>query len=501
MENVSDCLRIPRRQQQQQHPTTSFVHGYYYHTPTARFIPTTTTTTTAVTTTSQRYVSSLDAVLTRRRRRCWSTPCSGSGIGSISNSTNNRRLRTTTIVNASVVGDSSTPPVNDTSGTDGSSVVKVEKTDESTNVTINNKESQASAIDAAVDSNNLTVDAGTSTSTTGPGEKRDDKKPQRYYNTFEWRGYNVNYLAEGPMSGKPVLFVHGFGASINHWRKNIPAVLETGRCRVYAIDLLGLGASTKASPDEVQYSIELWTEQVIDFIHYIDRIDYNNNNKNGNDNVPSSSSPDHAVQWTLIGNSIGSLICLNATAELGQAHIRSLILMNCAGGLVSFRYSELNLVQRAIFYMFNALLFNPVVGRYLFESIRKPEKLRNVLQQIYPDRAAITDELLDILSMPAYDEGALEVFLAILNGPPGPEPEPLLQRVQWCPTLVLWGEKDPWTPLDTGYHRGSEFPRFHEGLVLKTVPGAGHCIHDEVPNIVNALFVPFVEEPKFKGDE
>lgn len=398
-----------------------------------------------------------------------------------------RSSRFATTITASVVEDSSTPVNDTTTDSSSSSLVNVD-TDgpAATNATV--------AVDSAV------IQATTKGENDGS-----DGKPQRYYNTFEWRGYNVNYLAEGPASAKPVLFVHGFGASINHWRKNIPALLETGTCRVYAIDLLGLGASTKASPDEVPYSIELWTEQVIDFIHYIDRID-NNNNKNSNtateqqNNVDDATTSSH-VQWTLVGNSIGSLICLNATAQLGQPHIRSLVLMNCAGGLVSFRYSELNPLQRIFFYLFNALLFNPIVGRYLFENIRRPEQLRDVLQQIYPDRGAITDELLDILSMPAFDDGALEVFLAILNGPPGPEPEPLLEQVKWCPTLVLWGEKDPWTPLETGYHRGIDFPRFHEGLVLKTIPGAGHCIHDEVPQVVNPLFVPFVENPTFREDD
>lgn len=474
MEKLSDCLPLRR------HPTTSFVHGY----TSARFVlsPTTTTTTTKSTTTSP-YVSPLEA-LTNRRRRCWSTPCSGG-------SNNNRWLTTT--VTASVEGDSSTP-VNDT--TVDSSLVNVE-TDVPANATVKPQ--------AAVDSN--VIDATAHENNNGSG------KPQRYYNTFEWRGYNVNYLAEGPAFAKPVLFVHGFGASINHWRKNIPAVLDTGACRVYAIDLLGLGASAKASPDEVPYSIELWTEQVIDFIHYIDRTDYNNNNSTSisntaterpnvdNDDAAAAAAVSPQVQWTLVGNSIGSLICLNATAQLGQAHMRSLVLMNCAGGLVSFRYSELNWIQRVFFYLFNALLFNPVVGRYLFENIRRPEQLRDVLQQIYPDRAAITGELLDILSTPAFDDGALKVFLAILNGPPGPEPEPLLERVQWCPTLVLWGEKDPWTPLETGYHRGIDFPRFHDGLILKTIPGAGHCIHDEVPQVVNPLFVPFIENPTFREDE
>ena len=57
--------------------------------------------------------------------------------------------------------------------------------------------------------------------------------------------------------GKPLLFVHGFGASIGHWRKNI-AVLSKDY-KVYAIDLIGQGRSDKPL---IAYTMELWAEQV-----------------------------------------------------------------------------------------------------------------------------------------------------------------------------------------------------------------------------------------------
>ena len=41
--------------------------------------------------------------------------------------------------------------------------------------------------------------------------------------------------------------MHGFGASAYHWRYNIPELAK--RHRVYAVDLLGFGWSTKALVD------------------------------------------------------------------------------------------------------------------------------------------------------------------------------------------------------------------------------------------------------------
>jgi len=40
---------------------------------------------------------------------------------------------------------------------------------------------------------------------------------RRGCSTWTWRGMRVNYLARG--QGLPVLLVHGFGASVAHWRR------------------------------------------------------------------------------------------------------------------------------------------------------------------------------------------------------------------------------------------------------------------------------------------
>jgi pimeloyl-ACP methyl ester carboxylesterase len=68
---------------------------------------------------------------------------------------------------------------------------------------------------------------------------------------WNWRGHQIRYTVTG--KGQPLLLIHGFGASIDHWRKNIP-VLAAGGYQVYAIDLLGFGGSDKAPID---YSMDL----------------------------------------------------------------------------------------------------------------------------------------------------------------------------------------------------------------------------------------------------
>jgi pimeloyl-ACP methyl ester carboxylesterase len=76
--------------------------------------------------------------------------------------------------------------------------------------------------------------------------------------------------------------------------------------QVYAIDLLGFGESEKAILD---YKIELWRDQVHDFV------------------ATFCQTP-----ATVIGNSIGSLVTLSAAHQAGQGAIKAIVLLNCAGG-------------------------------------------------------------------------------------------------------------------------------------------------------------------------
>ena len=81
--------------------------------------------------------------------------------------------------------------------------------------------------------------------------------------TWNWRGHQIKYTIAG--AGQPLLLIHGFGASIDHWRKNIP-VLAEGGYQVYAIDLLGFGDSDKAvseQPEIVQTCLRLFQSDAI----------------------------------------------------------------------------------------------------------------------------------------------------------------------------------------------------------------------------------------------
>ena len=55
-----------------------------------------------------------------------------------------------------------------------------------------------------------------------------------------------------------------FGASADHWRKNLPVLGRS--CRAYAIDLLGYGYSSKPDPRQAEpnalYNFGTWSRQL-----------------------------------------------------------------------------------------------------------------------------------------------------------------------------------------------------------------------------------------------
>jgi pimeloyl-ACP methyl ester carboxylesterase len=207
--------------------------------------------------------------------------------------------------------------------------------------------------------------------------------------TWQWQGHKINYIVKG--RGLPVVLVHGFGASIGHWRKNIPALVEGGY-RVFALDLLGFGASDKAAVD---YSVELWQELLKDFWD------------------------EHIQEPAIfIGNSIGALLSLAIAANHPEI-IAGGVLLNCAGGL-NHRPEELHFPLRQIMTIFTNVVSSPGLGPFLFDRIRQKHRIRNTLRQVYGNKAAITDELVDLLYQPSCDSGAQQVFASIVTAPPGP---------------------------------------------------------------------------------
>ena len=137
---------------------------------------------------------------------------------------------------------------------------------------------------------------------------------------WQWREQSIYYVKVGkPHPDRPpLLLVHGFGASTDHWRKNLAGLQDN--FEVWAIDLLGFGRSAK--PDRT-YSGDLWRDQLHDFITEV------------------------IGQPTLVvGNSLGGYACLCVAADYGEV-VKGAILINSAGPFSSnFPEKEPNFFQK-----------------------------------------------------------------------------------------------------------------------------------------------------------
>lgn len=284
----------------------------------------------------------------------------------------------------------------------------------------------------------------------------------------------------------------------------MPALAAEGM-RVFAIDLLGYGYSSKPDPlgEEAAhlngengrgleepmaelgtswggrrmvrvaqrhplgsaYNFFTWSEQLCDFIEQVVEAD----------------------EAALVCNSIGSISGLQAAVDHPEL-VKGVMIVN-----PNFR--ELHVAEqppplRPLTAAVQRFLRESPWGKRLFDSLAKPSTVKRILMEPYHDAQQVTDELVDVLLTPLLTTGAAEVVFDTLSYSAGPLPEQLLQDSRLRqPVWVCWGEEDPWTPAK----RVLALSRF--APVERVIPLAevGHCPHDEAPQLVNPLISSFIE--------
>ena len=271
---------------------------------------------------------------------------------------------------------------------------------------------------------------------------------------WQWRGHSIYYVQAGAKqpTRPPLLLVHGFGASTDHWRKNIAQLQQD--FHVWAIDLLGFGRSAKPN---LEYSGNLWRDQLHDFITEV-----------------------IGQPAVLAGNSLGGYACLCVAAQRPDSAM-GLILLNSAGPFSDTQTKpKANLLQQSISKLTRSLFLQPWATYFLFQYLRNRSIIRKTLKKVYLDHSAVTDQLVEDIYRPSCDRGAAQVFASVFKSPQGEKIDILLQQMT-CPLLMLWGEQDPWINAQS---RGAKF-RQHYPDLTEFYLKAGHCPHDEIPEQVN----------------
>lgn len=268
---------------------------------------------------------------------------------------------------------------------------------------------------------------------------------------WKWRQHLIQYTVSG-CEGPAVLLVHGFGAFLDHYRDNIIPLADNGH-RVWAITLLGFGKSEKPN---IEYTELVWAELLRDFI------------------IDVVGEPVH-----LVGNSIGGYFS-TAVAGLWPGIAKSLILINTAGS-IDPGYSSVQLIEReetsTVAWLGARLLL-------LYLQLR----VRQLATECYPSHPERVDDwLVNEMLRASYDPGAIVILESVFNFNLS-VPLNYLFNLFGGKILVIQGTKDP---LSKSKPRLSMIKEHCIGVSIKELD-AGHCPHDEKPELVNSIVSEWV---------
>jgi pimeloyl-ACP methyl ester carboxylesterase len=284
--------------------------------------------------------------------------------------------------------------------------------------------------------------------------------PGRYW---QWRGESIYYVQAGATRSNlpPLLLIHGFGASTDHWRKNISELSQ--EFSVWAIDLLGFGRAAKPA---WTYSADLWREQLHDFITQV-----------------------IGQPVVLAGNSLGGYTALGVAARHSEV-AAGLVLLNSAGPFTDSNHpKEPTPIQKVLNGGITGILRHPLGNLMLYKFVQRKTFIRNTLKKVYVDQTAVTEQLIEEIYRPSLDLGAPQVFGSIFSNQQGEKVDILLGQMQ-CPLLMIWGEGDPWIDARK---RGAKFRDYYSQLQEHYL-NAGHCPHDEIPTQVDRIISDWAKQ-------
>ena len=305
---------------------------------------------------------------------------------------------------------------------------------------------------------------------------------KRNYNYWNWNGYKIAWFVENEKKNIPLLFLHGFGASSRHWRKNYKSFAQEGYA-VYSIDLLGFGKSDQPGIKEIgKLDNGIWCDQVTDFI--IDIIRPINTNK-----------------IVIIGNSLGGLVALTSAVSIPE-EISGIIVSPLPDPIgLKINYSEDKSKFKSIKYQLIKLFVSLLPIEFILFVIDKFKLIYYFLNFAYEKKEFIDKELFNLISIPSKRPSAARTLRAMCLGMATRSNKlkssfllKVISNVKKVPFLLIWGEKDKFIPLNYGKRIAKRFP----WVELKVISNSGHCVHDEDPQLFNKISKEWIEELTIK---
>jgi epoxide hydrolase 4 len=284
----------------------------------------------------------------------------------------------------------------------------------------------------------------------------------------EVNGVRLHYMTAG--QGKLIMFLHGFPEFWYEWKKQLAHF--SGDYQAVAPDMRGYNLSSKPT-DVTQYELNLLVEDVRALTDHLGH-----------------------KRFVLAGHDWGGVVAW-AFAAAHPEYLEKLVIINAPHPAVFDRELRQNPAQQqASQYM---LVFRTPAAEQMLTAGNFFALQENLLQpgmkQGYfgpDDREAY----LQAWSQPGALTGGLNYYRAAQAGPPAVGEErshELAAQLQSLrievPTLVIWGEKDPY--LLTGNLDGLE--QFVPELTVRRVPEGSHWVIHEKPELINSYIGDFIE--------
>ncbi len=264
-------------------------------------------------------------------------------------------------------------------------------------------------------------------------------------------GYEV--IGHGP----PVVMIHGIGggSSVFQYRLNAPAVAAAGY-RVYAIDLLGFGRSSRPESRTTQDDL---VAQITSFLE--------------------DSVGEPAV---LVANGLAAAHAIRVAAERPEL-VTGLALIAPTG------YRSLNRPQDERRERAFSVLASPVVSELATAFLVEEGSQRFFLLDAYADPASLTDEVLAVYDRNLRTEGARWIVFSFISGSLDQDVSELWPATTQ-PALLVWGTARGFS----SYQDSEEFVLARPDARLVLLRDAALLPNEERHEAFNDVLVEFLRD-------
>lgn len=252
---------------------------------------------------------------------------------------------------------------------------------------------------------------------------------------MEIDGIPVHYRISG--EGKPVVLIHGTGASLHTWEK-WTEVLEQ-EFKVISLDIPGFGIT---GPNKAgNYTLEYYAAFLDNFLQKI--------------NVDT---------FAIAGNSLGGAISWTYTT-LHPEKVEKLILLDATG------YPSNKEPPLAF-----KLAKNPITSSLLL-NITPKSLFETSIKDVYYNQKLVTPKLINQYYELYLRKGNRQAFIDRVNTEVYKDPSQI--KTIKCPTLIQWGKHDRWVLVENAYKFEQDIP--DSKLII--YEHAGHVPMEEIPEV------------------